>query len=83
MIADGELEDDSFNDLSEENQIADDLRKNLFADDLHQSLIQNMRHLSKQEEKGISGMNRWNEIFKILLVLCLLGVFIWFLFYRK
>ncbi|MDO4723038.1 MAG: hypothetical protein Q4A57_07315 [Porphyromonas circumdentaria] len=57
-------------------------RKERFAEELHSSLTQNMSHLSRQEERGISGMNRWNEILKILVLLLLLGVVIWYLFYR-
>ncbi|MFC2771871.1 MAG: hypothetical protein ACFN4F_07230 [Porphyromonas endodontalis] len=54
-----------------------------FADELHSSMLQNMRHLSQQEEKGISGRGRINEILKILLVLLVLGVLVWFLYYKQ
>ncbi len=56
---------------------------NDFSEELHSSLLQNMTHLSKQEEKGISGKDRWNEIFRIIITLLVLGGLIWFLFYRK
>ena len=46
-------------------------------------MLQNMRHLSQQEEKGISGRGRINEILKILLVLLVLGVLVWFLYYKQ
>ena len=54
-----------------------------FADELPSSMLQNMRHLSQQEEKGISGRGRINEILKILLVLLVLGVLVWFLYYKQ
>lgn len=54
-----------------------------FADELHSSMLQNMRHLSQQEEKGISGSGRLNEVLKILVVLLVLGVLVWFLYYKQ
>ncbi len=84
MIRSGELlpeeEDTPSHSEQEESNIE---RKERFAQEIHQAMTQNMSHLTRQEERGISGVNRWNEILKILVVLLLLGVLIWFLFYRK
>lgn len=83
MIRNGELPpDEEETDVTEMDEEDTSARKERFAEEIHDALTQNMTHLSRQEEKGISGLNRWNEVLKILVVLLLLGVLIWYLFYR-
>ncbi len=53
-----------------------------FSEEFRASMLQNMSHLSQQEQKGISGSGRINEILKILVVLLVLGVVVWYLYYR-
>ncbi len=79
MIQDGELDVSSI----EEEHLDKHSVSQEFAEELHNNLIQNMSHLSQQEDKGLSGMNRWNEIFRILIMFLLIGGVVWFLFYRK
>lgn len=53
-----------------------------FSEEFRASMLQNMSHLNQQEQKGISGSGRINEILKILVVLLVLGVVVWYLYYR-
>lgn len=51
-------------------------------DKMHKSFRREMTHLTRQESRGKAGSGRKDEFFRIILLLVLLGIVVWFLYFR-
>lgn len=82
LIANGELEPTE-EDLARHERVKEnESHEERLRDKLHQSLRRNTTHLCNQETRGKAGRGRTDEVFRILILLTVLGIVIWFLYYR-
>ncbi|KXB35946.1 hypothetical protein HMPREF1869_00840 [Bacteroidales bacterium KA00251] len=49
---------------------------------MHSAFRHGMSHLPAQESKGKAGSGRRDEFFRLIIMLVLLGLVVWFLYFR-
>lgn len=83
LIGKGELEPTSEDIERRNKQNIDGDTEDAVRSKIHRSLRHTMSHLPAQEKKGKAGANRKDEFFRIVVMLILIALVVWYLYFRK
>lgn len=82
LIDQGELEATEEDLKRREKQQESQRAEERIRDKMHSAFRHGMSHLPAQESKGKAGSGRRDEFFRLIIMLVLLGLVVWFLYFR-